>query len=75
MRRAIHGAVAEPAIDPFVTRVVTVVELNGLFDRILHSSSERASDIAENPEHSTGGAAAENQERQACDRIMSWPKQ
>ena len=37
---------AEAAVDPFVARVVPVVELDGLLDRILHPARERTARAA-----------------------------
>jgi hypothetical protein len=64
-------AVAEAAVDAFVARVVSVIELDRLLDRVLHSTREWAPHIQEQSTEATHGTAGDQNQRQTRGRVVS----
>src|SRR6185312_1590875 len=74
-RGLVDRVVAVAAVDPLVTRVVTVIELNGLLDRVLHAPRVRRLGVEEQASRNSQCPRRHDKQRDPCERVVSGPKE
>lgn len=74
VRRGLDSLVAKPTIDTFVARVVAMVKLNRLLDRILHATRHGRTDIEVDAAKRTCSPSAHHQQGQAREDVVSGSK-